>query len=150
MYAVNISVPKTLVKFIVETYANMPENSHMKDVLLQICSTTISPELLPPDENGEIRQSTEASIGKYDLHDFFLYHYVRNGFAPRKILDMAKVAFPMIDPEEISKTLDIFTTRFEQNQFKRNCLPDGPKVGSVALSPRGDWRMPSDMNAVRA
>lgn len=143
-YGVNGSVPKTLVKFIIETYA-MESVAGLKKVLLAICDTTISPELLPPDANGEIAQSTEGTLGKYDLHDFFLYHYIRNGFEPEKIFALAKVAFPSVDAKEIEKTLNTFMGRFAGNQFKRNCLPDGPKVGSVSLSPRGDWRMPSDM-----
>lgn len=147
MYAVNVSVPKTLVKFIIETYAENAKNAGNDDiynVLIEICNTTISPELLPPDENGEIKQSTEQSIGKYDLHDFFLYHFIRNGFGTKKILEMACVAFENITRKQIEETMDIFINRFKHNQFKRNCIPDGPKVGSVALSPRGDWRMPSD------
>lgn len=146
MYGVNGSVPKTLVKFIIETYAENQDNEELKDTLLAICSTTISPELLPPDENGNIKQSTEDSIGKYDLHDFFLYHYVRNGFSAEKIRQMALIAFKNhnIPEEQITNTLATFIKRFRQNQFKRSCMPDGPKVGSVALSPRGDWRMPSD------
>ena len=105
----------------------------------------ISPELLPTDKNGEMAQKTEESIGKYDLHDFFLYHYLRNGFGKEKILVLAKIAFPKVTEEEISKTLDIFYHRFRTQQFKRSCIPDGPKVGSVALSPRGDLRLPSDL-----
>ncbi len=145
MYAVNVSVPKTLVRFIIETYGNN-SNPFLKQVLEDICNTTISPELIPPDENGNIAQDTEAAIGKYDLHDFFLYNYIRNGFGKEKIKDLAVVAFkPLnIGEAQISETLDTFIRRFRTNQFKRSCLPDGPKVGSVALSPRGDWRMPSD------
>lgn len=146
MYAVNTSVPKTLVKFIIETYAENQENEKLKETLLAVCNTTISPELLPPDENGNIQQSTEETIGKYDLHDFFLYHFIRNGFSPNKIRNLAFIAFNNhnITKEQIELTLHTFMTRFVRNQFKRNCLPDGPKVGTVALSPRGDWRMPSD------
>ncbi|MGN1399788.1 MAG: NAD(+) synthase [Erysipelotrichaceae bacterium] len=144
-YAVNVSVPKTLVKFIIETYSeNCPPYLH--DVLIDICNTVISPELIPTDENGNIAQSTEAVIGKYDLHDFFLYHYIRNGFSKEKILDLACIAFkPLnISKPQIEETLNTFIRRFKTNQFKRSCLPDGPKVGTVSLSPRGDWRMPSD------
>lgn len=146
MYAVNVSVPKTLVKFIIETYAENTEDENIHNVLMDVCETTISPELLPPDANGEIQQSTEQTIGKYDLHDFFLYHFIRNGFSYYKIYAMAQVAFKDagIDDKQIKETLDTFKRRFDSNQFKRNCIPDGPKVGSVALSPRGDWRMPSD------
>ena len=116
------------------------------DVLIDICNTVISPELIPTDENGNIAQSTEATIGKYDLHDFFLYNFIRNGFSRQKILDLAVIAFkPLnIDQKQIEQTLNTFLHRFKTNQFKRSCLPDGPKVGSVSLSPRGDWRMPSD------
>lgn len=144
-YAVNVSVPKTLVRFIIETYSeNCPKDLH--DVLIDICNTIISPELIPTDANGNISQSTEATIGKYDLHDFFLYNFIRNGFSRQKILDLAVIAFkPLnIDQKQIEQTLNTFLHRFKTNQFKRSCLPDGPKVGSVSLSPRGDWRMPSD------
>lgn len=145
MYGVNTSVPKTLVRFIIETYAKEC-NQELSKVLYDICNTTISPELVPPDQNGNIAQSTESIIGKYDLHDFFLFHYIRNGFSYEKILDLALIAFkPLkIEKKQIEDTLNIFMQRFKTNQFKRSCLPDGPKVGSVSLSPRGDWRMPSD------
>lgn len=144
MYGVNASVPKTLVKYLVHAYADM--HTELKATLESICDTVISPELLPPDANGNIAQSTEATIGKYDLHDFFLYHFVRNGFERDKIEKLAEIAFePLgLSTEEISKTLDSFFRRFFAQQFKRSCLPDGPKVGTVSLSPRGDWRMPSD------
>ncbi len=144
MYAVNVSVPKTLVRFVIETYAFEKATPEMKEVLLGVCNTIISPELLPPDENGNIRQSTEAAIGKYDLHDFFLYNYVRCGFSKEKIRELGYIAFPKLPKEQIDQTLETFIRRFRTNQFKRSCIPDGPKVGSVALSPRGDWRMPSD------
>ncbi len=144
MYGVNVSVPKTLVRFIIETYAHEKASEEMKKVLLGVCDTIISPELLPPDENGNIKQSTEDTIGKYDLHDFFLYNLVRNGFSKEKLRALAYIAFPAIDKKQIDSTLDIFARRFVTNQFKRSCLPDGPKIGSVSLSPRGDWRMPSD------
>lgn len=143
MYSVNTSVPKTLVKFVISTYAEKLANEELKKVLIDICNTTISPELIPTNDDGSIRQSTEDSIGKYDLHDFFLYNYVRNGFSKEKIKQLAYIAFN-IDHKKIDDTLEIFIKRFRTNQFKRNSLPDGPKVGSVALSPRGDWRMPSD------
>ncbi|MBP5184768.1 MAG: NAD(+) synthase [Lachnospiraceae bacterium] len=143
MYAVNVSIPKTLVKFIIETYAEGCDED-LKNVLFGVLDTVISPELLPPDENGNIRQSTEETIGKYDLHDFFLYYYVRCGFSRDKIEKLATIAFPEVSQEKIQDTLNTFMRRFRSNQFKRNCIPDGPKVGSVALSPRGDWRMPSD------
>lgn len=144
MYAVNVSVPKTLVKYLVRAYAELHPAVH--DTLESICDTIISPELLPPDAEGNIAQSTEATIGKYDLHDFFLYHFVRNGFTKEKIQKLAEIAFAQknVTKEEITSTLDNFFRRFYAQQFKRSCLPDGPKVGTVSLSPRGDWRMPSD------
>lgn len=148
-YAVNVGVPKTLVKYLVDTYADIYAEDNgtrsTKGILKEIVDLPISPELLPTDKNGEMAQKTEASIGKYDLHDFFLYHYLRNGFGKEKILAIAKIAFPKVTEEEISKTLDIFYHRFRTQQFKRSCIPDGPKVGSVALSPRGDLRLPSDL-----
>lgn len=142
MYAVNSGVPKTLVKYLVSAYGDM--HPELKEVLTSICNTTISPELLPVDAGGEI-QSTEDTIGKYVFHDFFLYHFVRNGFSKEKIRNLAYIAFKDTDHVEIDKTLDIFFHRFFTQQFKRSCLPDGPKVGTVSLSPRGDWRMPSDV-----
>lgn len=144
-YAVNSGVPKTLVKWMVKAYADNSDTK-LKEALYQVLDTPISPELLPTDENGEIAQKTEETIGKYDLHDFFLYHYIRNGFPREKILTLAKIAFDDVEEEEIEKTLDIFYTRFRTQQFKRSCIPDGVKVGSVALSPRGDLRMPSDLS----
>ena len=148
-YAVNVGVPKTLVKYLVDTYADIYAEDNgtrsTKGILKEIVDLPISPELLPTDKNVEMAQKTEASIGKYDLHDFFLYHYLRNGFGKEKILAIAKIAFPKVTEEEISKTLDIFYHRFRTQQFKRSCIPDGPKVGSVALSPRGDLRLPSDL-----
>ena len=148
-YAVNVSVPKTLVKYLVDTYADIYAEDNgtrsTKGVLKDIVDLPISPELLPTDKNGNMVQKTEKSIGKYDLHAFFLYHYLRNGFGKEKILALAKIAFPKVTEEEISKTLDIFYHRFRTQQFKRSCIPDGPKVGSVSLSPRGDLRLPSDL-----
>lgn len=143
-YAVNASIPKTLVKYIIQTKASS-ERGSLRDTLLSICATPISPELLPAAEDGSIAQKTEESIGKYALHDFFLYHYLRNGFSRDKIFALATVAFNDISEEEITATLDTFYTRFRTQQFKRSCAPDGVKVGSVALSPRGDLRMPSDL-----
>ncbi len=145
MYAVNISIPKTLVKYLVSSYARM--HPEFAQVLTSICETVISPELLPLGADGAISQSTEAAIGKYDLHDFILYHFVRNGFEREKIMALAQVAFPQVDCETIEKTTKTFFRRFFTQQFKRSCMPDGPKVGSVSLSPRGDWRMPSDASA---
>ena len=146
MYGVNAGVPKTLVRHIVRYVAGIcaPELSR---VLLDILDTPVSPELLPPAE-GEISQRTEELVGPYELHDFFLYQIVRCGFAPRKVFRLALRAFDGVyEPEVILKWLKNFYRRFFQQQFKRSCLPDGPKVGSVSLSPRGDWRMPSDAQA---
>lgn len=145
-YAVNCSVPKTLVKYIVQAYASeCASTDEMKNVLCEIADLPISPELLPPDKDGNIAQKTEESIGKYDLHDFFLYHFLRNGESRERILKLAEIAFANVSKGEIEKTLETFFTRFRQQQFKRSCIPDGPKVGTVSLSPRGDLRMPSDM-----
>lgn len=144
-YAVNTGVPKTLVKWLVKAYANKSIES-IKGVFYDILDTPISPELLPTDASGNIAQKTEESIGKYDLHDFFLYHYLRNGFSKEKISILAKIAFSEVSEDEIDKTLDTFYTRFKTQQFKRSCIPDGVKIGSVALSPRGDLRMPSDLS----
>lgn len=146
MYNVNTSIPKTLVRFLVRYAADHFFDGELSVVLHRVADTPISPELLPPAEDGTIRQSTEASIGAYELHDFFLFHFVRNGFSREKILYLASHAeFDQpYSSEEIAQTLERFIERFFFNQFKRNCVPDGPKVGSVSLSPRGDWRMPSD------
>ena len=150
MYAVNASIPKTLVRYLVKTYGNQcrKQNQHkLADILDAICNTPISPELLPPKENGEIQQITEDHIGSYDYHDFFLYHMLRNHFAPDKIYQLALLAFKDSHKNEIKAALKTFYRRFFTQQFKRNCMPDGVKVGSVCLSPRGDWRMPSDASA---
>ena len=147
MYAVNASIPKTLVRYIVEGYAaEQHEKGHteLAMTLNDICNTPVSPELLPPTTDGKIAQKTEESIGSYDLHDFFLYHMLRNHFSPSKIFVLAQHAFKDTDPAIILKTMKTFYRRFFTQQFKRNCMPDGVKVGSVCLSPRGDWRMPSD------
>ena len=147
MYAVNSSVPKTLVRYIIRHEA---ENAkpELKEVLLDILDTPVSPELLPADEKGEIAQKTEDLVGPYELHDFFLYHILRNGESPKKIYRLALIAFcGDYDKETIKHWLTVFIRRFFSQQFKRSCLPDGPKVGSVTLSPRGDWRMPSDASA---
>ncbi len=145
MYAVNCGVPKTLVKYLVEWVADNVADKDSKDVLYKILKTPISPELLPLDVSGKINQKTEDIIGPYELHDFFLYHFVRYGATPKKILYLAKIAFgKKYSGETIKKWLKIFLTRFFSQQFKRSCLPDGPKVGTISLSPRGDWRMPSD------
>lgn len=145
MYAVNAGVPKTLVRYLVEFVAEDWGGDDVRNVLLRIVKTPISPELLPADENGEIAQKTEESIGPYELHDFFLYQTVRCGFGPRKILRLAEFAFgERYDADELRHWLTVFIKRFFSQQFKRSCLPDGPKIGTVSLSPRGDWRMPSD------
>lgn len=145
-YAVNIGVPKTLVKYLVRTYA-LSADEELKKTLMDVFDLPISPELLPTDENGEIAQMTEQSVGKYDLQDFFLYHFLRNGENREKIQALAEIAFKgKVDSEEISKTLDIFYWRFKTQQFKRSCIPDGLKIGTVALSPRGDLRLPSDLD----
>jgi NAD+ synthase (glutamine-hydrolysing) len=145
MYAVNASVPKTLVRYLIAWCAEAEFDGKAADVLHDVCDTPVSPELLPPHPDGSISQQTEAQVGPYELHDFFLYHLVRCHFAPRKVLQLAVQAFgDDYSTEELRRWLTVFCRRFFSQQFKRSCLPDGPKVGSVALSPRGDWRMPSD------
>ena len=144
MYAVNSSVPKTLVRHLVQFYADTCGDSTLTRVLLDVLDTPVSPELLPPEE-GEISQKTEDIVGPYELHDFYLYHMLRQSCAPAKIYRLARIAFAGIyDDATILKWLKTFYHRFFTQQFKRSCLPDGPKVGSVAVSPRGDLRMPSD------
>lgn len=147
MYGVNASIPKTLVKWLIDSvikYDIFPESS---EVLKDIIDTPISPELLPPDKDGNISQRTEDVVGPYELHDFYLYYMMRFGFCPSKIYAMAKIAFQgKYDNETIKKWMKTFYRRFFTQQFKRSCMPDGVKVGSVCLSPRGDWRMPSDAN----
>ena len=147
MYGVNASVPKTLVRHLVRYYADTCTSENLKNVLLDILDTPVSPELIPPKE-GEISQKTEDLVGPYELHDFFLYHMMRFACPPAKIYRLANMAFKdEYSPETILKWLKNFYHRFFTQQFKRSCVPDGPKVGSVALSPRGDWRMPSDASA---
>lgn len=144
MYAVNASVPKTLVRYLTSYEANKSKGE-LKKVLLDILDTPVSPELLPPYNNGEIAQKTEDVVGPYELHDFFLYYLVRFGYSPSKIYYIAKLSFKdKYSEQTIKKWLIVFLKRFFSQQFKRSCLPDGPKVGSVTLSPRSDWRMPSD------
>jgi len=144
MYAVNSGIPKTLVRYLVEYVAQSMEEK-TKTILEDILKTPVSPELLPADEYGEIHQKTEDLVGPYELHDFFLYYFVRFGFSPKKILFLAQKAFGDKYSEAIlRKWLKVFLRRFYSQQFKRSCMPDGPKVGSINLSPRGDWRMPSD------
>lgn len=144
MYGVNASVPKTLVRYLVEYVANI-SGSKTAEILFDILDTPVSPELLPPDENGNIAQKTEENIGPYELHDFFLYNFVRFGFEKEKILFLARKAFDGVyDDDTIRHWSEVFFKRFFISQFKRSCIPDSPKVGTVSLSPRGDWRMPSD------
>lgn len=148
MYGVNGSVPKTLVRHMVEWAAAVEENEALRNALKDVVATPVSPELLPADESGNIAQKTEDIVGPYELHDFFLYNFVRQGFSPAKILFLAMHAFDgRYDRATVIKWLRIFFRRFFAQQFKRSALPDGPKVGSVSLSPRGDWRMPSDASA---
>jgi NAD+ synthase (glutamine-hydrolysing) len=147
MYAVNASIPKTLVRWLVN-YEAQVSNGELKAVLEDILDTPVSPELLPPEENGTISQKTEDIVGPYELHDFFMYYMLRCGFSPKKIFRIACIAFKdKYAQEVILKWLRTFYRRFFSQQFKRSCLPDGPKVGTVTLSPRGDWRMPSDASA---
>ena len=148
MYGVNASVPKTLVKHLVKWVAENGMDETSRRTLLDIVDTPISPELIPADENGNISQITEDLVGPYELHDFFLYHFLRGGFRPSKIFYLAARTFKDVyDEDTIKKWLHTFLRRFFNQQFKRSCLPDGPKVGSVSLSPRGDWRMPSDASS---
>lgn len=152
MYDVNAGVPKTLIRFVIRWVANERASSwtkdgasELRDVLFAILETPISPELLPADEKGQIAQLTESTLGPYELHDFFLYHFARHGARPSRILDLARVAFDgRYELDALKKWLGVFYRRFFQNQFKRSATADAPKVGLVALSPRGDWRMPSD------
>ena len=143
MYAVNASVPKTLVQYICRSYADTCGDDELRDVLISICDTPITPELTP-SADGQIAQKTEEKIGKYDLNDFFLFYTLRYGFEPSKTAALAMRAYPELTKQEVITAAKRFFTRFFTQQFKRSCLPDGPKVGSVTLSPRGDWRMPSD------
>lgn len=144
MYGVNSSVPKTLVKHLIAFEAEKLGNE-IKKILEDILNTEISPELLPPGKDGKISQKTEELVGPYILHDFFMYYILRYGFSPDKVRFLAETAFKNdYDNKTIEKWLKNFYTRFFSQQFKRSCSPDGVKVGSVSLSPRGDWRMPSD------
>lgn len=147
MYGVNASVPKTLMRYLVRYVADNSDED-LKTVLYDILDTPVSPELLPPENDGTIAQQTEEIVGPYELHDFFLYYMIRRGYSKNKIQRIAEYAFDGVyDKETVKKWLEIFVRRFTNSQFKRSCLPDGPKVGNVALSPRGDWRMPSDASA---
>ena len=137
-------MPKTLVRYLVQFFADTCENDILKKVLYDVLDTPVSPELLPPKE-GEIAQKTEDLVGPYELHDFFLYYTLRLGYGPEKIFRLACVTFEgAYDKKTIAKWLNTFFRRFFAQQFKRSCLPDGPKVGTVSVSPRGDLRMPSD------
>jgi NAD+ synthase (glutamine-hydrolysing) len=164
MYGVNASVPKTLVKYLVRWFALRSENPDMAEALVDIIDTPVSPELLPPDESGKILQKTEDLVGPYELHDFFLYYMLRYGYPPERVFYLACEAFwhqhrrktyqgkggmevGKYEPRVILKWMGVFYRRFFAQQFKRSCMPDGPKIGSVCLSPRGDWRMPSDASA---
>ena len=145
MYNVNAGVPKTLVKHIVRWFAETSISEELKTILLDILDTPISPELIPSGSENEITQITEDLVGPYELHDFFLFHVLRNGFGPKKIMFLARIAFAdRYDVKTLKKWIINFYKRFFSQQFKRSCMPDGPKIGSVCLSPRGDWRMPSD------
>ena len=151
MYGINAGVPKTLVRSLVKWAAENRFNKEsdingrsIKDILLDIVDTPISPELLPANENDEIQQVTEDLVGPYELHDFFIFNFVRFGYSPEKIFFLAKHALPAYSDETIKKWLKTFVRRFFNQQFKRSCMPDGPRIGSVSLSPRGDWNMPSD------
>ncbi|MBX7155029.1 MAG: NAD(+) synthase [Bacteriodetes bacterium] len=148
MYSVNCGIPKTLIKYLVEWYAESEYNGEVSAILQDICNTPISPELLPKNTEGEVVQQTEKSVGPYVLHDFFLYQMLRFHYPPKKIFLLATHAFEgEFTPQEITHWLQTFYKRFFTQQFKRSCVPDGPKVGSISLSPRGDWRMPSDATA---
>ena len=153
MYAVNCDIPKTLVRHVVGWYADHAEGftadkktaKELADVLRDILDTPVSPELLPADANGQIAQKTESILGAYEIHDFYLYHFAKYGAEPKKLLFLAKYAFAgKFSDEELEKALAVFVRRFFTQQFKRSCIPDGPKVGTISLSPRADWRMPSD------
>ena len=145
MYGVNGGIPKTLVQYLIRYLAQLPAFAGQRDTLLDVVDTPISPELTPADSDGNIQQKTEDLVGPYELHDFFLYYVMRYGFSPKKIYMMAVQTFKgKYEDATVKKWLSIFYRRFFNQQFKRSCLPDGPKVGSVSLSPRGDWRMPSD------
>ena len=149
MYGINAGIPKTLIKYLVRSVADSAVDEKSRDTLLDIIDTPISPELIPAEEDGTIKQKTEDLVGPYELHDFFLYYFLRFCFRPSKIYLLARKAFDVADykDETIKHWLKTFFRRFFSQQFKRSCLPDGPKVGSVSLSPRGDWRMPSDASS---
>ena len=146
-YNVNVSVPKTMIIYLVEWYAKHKASKNLALALKRVIDTPISPELIPP-EQGEIQQKTEEVIGPYELHDFFIYHFLRNGSSPTKIFHLANLAYKeKYSQKEIQKWMKLFFERFFSQQFKRTTLPPGPKIGSVSLSPRGDWRMPDEASA---
>lgn len=148
MYGINAGIPKTLVGYLVRWFADRAVDETQKRSLVDIIGTPISPELIPADSKGNISQKTEDLVGPYELHDFFLYYTLRYGFSPARIYFLARHAFAGTHPDDVIKHwLGVFFRRFFNQQFKRSCLPDGPKVGSVCLSPRGDWRMPSDASS---
>ena len=153
MYAVNCDIPKTLVRHAVNWYADHARKfsadeekaAELAAVLRDILDTPVSPELLPADSHGQIAQKTESILGAYEIHDFYLYHFAKYGAPPQKLLFLANYAFAgKYSEEELQKALKVFVRRFFTQQFKRSCIPDGPKVGTISLSPRADWRMPSD------
>jgi NAD+ synthase (glutamine-hydrolysing) len=149
-YNVNASVPKTMMAYLVRWYAKHRAGEALAGVLQRVLQTPISPELIAPDTAGSISQETEAIIGPYELHDFFLFHFLRNGAGPAKIFHLARLAFTgSYADDEIKRWLRLFFQRFFTQQFKRTTLPPGPKVGSVSLSPRGDWRMPDEAGVQR-
>jgi NAD+ synthase (glutamine-hydrolysing) len=146
MYGVNGSIPKTLVRHLVKWFVDVATDEDLKLALLDVLDTPVSPEPIPADSNDNIVQKTEDLVGPYELHDFFIYNYIRHGYSPNKIYRLALQAFAGEYPDDvIEKWLRTFMRRFYSQQFKRSCMPDGPKVGSVCFSPRGDWRMPSDV-----
>ena len=148
MYGVNASVPKTLVRHLVGYYAEIEDNEECKKTIMDILDTPISPELLPPTKDGKIAQKTESVVGPYVLHDFFLYHFLRYGAGVEKVKYIALQVFDgMYTEDEINKWLTMFVKRFFSQQFKRSCLTDGPKVGTIGVSPRGDLRLPSDADS---
>ena len=143
MYAVNCSIPKTLIRYLV-AFAADESAEEIRTLLYDVIDTPVSPELLPAAEDGKIRQKTEDIIGPYEVHDFFLYHFIKYGAEPEKLLFLAKHAFEDMPEAKLKDYLNTFLRRFFTQQFKRSCSTDGPKVGTISLSPRGDWRMPSD------
>jgi len=147
MYSINCGVPKTLIRYLISWVADHSDKQ-LSHILYDIIDTPVSPELLPKCKKGKIIQKTEEILGPYEVHDFFLYHIVKYGASPEKVLHLSELAFEnKYTTDELQKYLKTFIRRFFANQFKRSCIPDGPKVGTIALSPRGDWRMPSDASS---